>query len=247
MKNVGILIQARIASTRLPGKVLFQLGKTNFNSISLMNKRLDKKEINEIAEVVIITSNNKCDDSIEYLCKREKLEVFRGSEKDVLDRYFQAAIKFKFHTIIRLTSDCPFIDYKEVSKILKIHNYNNNDYTTNSFQGSTIVDGCDVEVFSFAALKRAHRNTHNMKDREHVTTFFTKENNFKISLIDPKFKLPYTRLTLDTPEDYEVISQIIDLVDDPINIDIETLGKIYYQRKLNYINNFIKRNSGWNK
>ena len=86
-----------------------------------------------------------------------------------------------------------------------------------------------------------------MKDREHVTTFFTKENNFKISLIDPKFKLPYTRLTLDTPEDYEVISQIIDLVEDPINIDIETLGKIYFQRKLNYINNFIKRNSGWNK
>ena len=247
MKNIGILIQARISSTRLPGKVLYQLGKTNFNSISLMNKRLDKKEINEIAEVVIITSNNECDDSIEYLCRREQLKVFRGSEKDVLDRYFQASRKFKFHTIIRLTSDCPFIDHKEVSKILSIHNNNNNDYTTNSFPDSTIVDGCDVEVFSFAALKRAHRDAQTIKDREHVTTFFTKANNFKISLIDPEFKLPYTRLTLDTPEDYEVISQIIDLVDDPMNIDIETLGKIYFQKKLNCINNFIKRNSGWNK
>ncbi len=247
MKNVGILIQARISSTRLPGKVLYQLGKTSFNSISLMNKRLNKKEIKEIAEVVIITSNNKADNAIEYLCRRENLKVFRGSEKDVLDRYFQAAKKFKFHTIIRLTSDCPFIDFKEVSKVLNIHNHNKNEYTSNSFQDSTIVDGCDVEVFSFAALKRAHKDAQTMKDREHVTTFFTKENNFKISLIDPKFKLPYTRLTLDTPEDYEVISQLIDLVEDPINIDIETLGKIYFQKKLNCINNFIKRNSGWNK
>ncbi len=245
--KVGILIQARISSTRLPGKVLFKLGNTQFNSLQLIYERLLKNNITDFAEIVFLTSNNKCDDAIDYFCKSQKYPVFRGEEKDVLDRYYQAACKYNFDQIIRLTSDCPFIDSKEILRIYSIHNRKNNDYTTNSFEGSSIVDGCDVEVFNFISFKKVYRLASTIRDREHVTPFFSRENGFVCSYEDPGFIYPYTRLTLDTPEDFRVISEILNIIEDPVNARIEEFAKIYNEKGFSKYNNFIKRNSGWGK
>ncbi len=245
--KVGILIQARISSTRLPGKVLFNLGNTQFNSLHLLYKRLSKKKITNFAKIVFLTSNNKCDDVIEYFCKSQEYPVFRGEEQDVLDRYYQAACKYKFDQIIRLTSDCPLVDPQEILRVYSIHNLKQNDYTTNSFEGSSIVDGCDVEVFNFRSFKKVHSLARSARDREHVTPYFSKENGFICSNEDPGLIYPYTRLTLDTPEDFRVISEILNRINDPINIGIEELAKIYNEEEYSKYNNFIKRNSGWDK
>ncbi len=245
--RTGILIQARLSSTRLPGKVMFKLGNTNLNSLDLIHKRISKNEINDFARIVFITSHNKCDDAINYYCKEQNYLVFRGEEDDVLSRYYQAAINFNLEQIIRLTSDCPFIDYKEILRVYKIHNYKKNDFTSNSFEGSSIVDGCDVEIFNFSSLKRAFDSAKSKMDREHVTRYFSSQNSFKFSFEDPNMQYPYTRLTLDTPEDFHVISKLLDLIPDPINSNINEFAKLYYENNLDKYNNFIKRNSGWSK
>ena len=245
--ETGILIQARTSSQRLPGKVLYKLGKTNMNSISLIIKRLNNPYLNKISRICFLTSDKECDNAIEYYCYKNNVDVFRGNEDDVLDRYYKASKYLKLKTIIRLTADCPFIDNKEVKRILSEHNKFNNDYTTNSFEGSSIVDGCDVEVFTFEALEKAHMEAKESLDREHVTTYFHKKNEFKISLSDPNFPFAYTRLTLDTSADFKVISELIDLVDDPIRTDIEDYARIYHNKNLSKINNYIARNSGWGK
>ena len=245
--RTGILIQARLSSTRLPGKVMFKLGNSNFNSLDLIHKRISKKEINDFAKIIFITSNNKCDDAIDSYCKEQKYLVFRGEEEDVLSRYYAAARSFNLEQIIRLTSDCPFIDYEEILRVHKIHNYKNNDFTSNSFEGSSIVDGCDVEIFNFSSLKKAFNSAKNKIDREHVTSYFSAQNKFKCSFEDPNMEYPYTRLTLDTPEDFFVISELLNLIEDPINSKISEFAKLYYEKNLSKYNNFIKRNSGWSK
>ena len=118
--KVGILIQARISSTRLPGKVLFQLGDSKFNSLKLIYERISKKIITDFADIIFLTSTNKCDDAIVYFCNNQNFSVFRGDENDLLERYYEASKFYKLDQIIRLTSDCPFIDPYEISRVFQI-------------------------------------------------------------------------------------------------------------------------------
>ena len=176
--EIGILIQARLSSERLPGKILFRLGKTGYNCISLISARL--KEIGKIFKITILTTFDKCDDAIVYECQKLKLDYFRGSKDDVLERYYKGAIDKNVKTIIRITSDCPFIDPDEIKRVLELHQQNNNDYTTNSFENSTIADGMDVEIFSRDALKIAFEKAKLPSEREHVTFFFQKKPNIPL-------------------------------------------------------------------
>ena len=241
--KVSILIQARLSSQRLPGKILYKLGGSNYNSLLLIAKRLET--LRDAMEIVVLTSREKCDDAIEFFANKNKIKCFRGSHKDVLQRYFDCSTYLKSNTIIRLTSDCPFIDPNEIKRVLEIHNKNNNDYTTNTFEGSTIVDGFDVEIFSYEALKRAAKEAFLPSHREHVTFYFKKENNFKIEYTDPKLDFPYTRLTLDTPEDYESISKLIEKIDDVENCQMREIVSIFYKYEFNKINSKIVKNLGW--
>ena len=243
--ETSILIQARLSSKRLPGKILYKLGHKSFNSITLINKRLEK--LKEEMDLIVITSNNACDDAIEYVAKSCNLKCLKGSENDVLERYFKCANYLKTKTIIRITSDCPLIDPNEIKRVLDIHKMNKNDYTTNTFEGSSIVDGFDVEVFSFEALQRAYLEATLPSEREHVTFYFKKENKFKIEYTDPKLDFPYTRLTLDTPKDFEAISNLIDKIQDIETIKMKEIIKIFYNNKLNKINSSIYKNQGWEK
>lgn len=241
--DISILIQARLSSSRLPGKILYRLGNKNFDCINLIHKRLS--DFKNKTDISLITTTLKCDDCIEFIARENNLKCFRGSQEDVLERYFNAAKKFGSKTIVRLTSDCPLIDQKEVKRVLDIHKNNNNDYTTNSFEGSSIIDGFDVEVFSFKALEKAYYEASLPSEREHVTFYFKKNNKFKVEFTDPNLKLPYTRLTLDTPEDFKAISILINNIDDIEKISMTDIAQIFYKLKLDKLNKNIIKNHGW--
>lgn len=241
--NFKILIQARLSSTRLPGKVLFKLGDTNYSSLSLMIKRLTQKY--ELSQIVILTTIDKCDDAICEEANNLNVECFRGSKEDVLERYYLSAKNMNVDNIIRLTSDCPFIDVNEVDRVLKIHVSNKNDYTTNSFENSSIVDGMDVEVISFKALTSAYIEASLPSEREHVTFYFNNNKKFKIEKTDPNLKNEYIRLTLDTPEDFKCISKLINIIEDPLTINMRDIIFIYKTKNLNLINGNIQKNLGW--
>ena len=196
-------------------------------------------------DIAFITSDKECDKAINFAANINKFKCLRGSHKDVLKRYYDCATLLNSKTIIRLTSDCPLIDSNEIKRVLKIHQNNNNDYTTNTFEGSSLVDGFDVEVFSYAALERAFNESFLPSHREHVTFYFQKENNFKIEYVDPNLNFPYTRLTLDTPEDFEAISQLLTNVENIEKLSMKEIINLFYTLDLNKINSSIEKNHGW--
>ena len=208
-----------------------------------MVKRLRTLENN--IDIVFITSEEKCDDVILFSANNMGIKCLRGSQNNVLKRYYDCAKLLNTKTIIRLTSDCPFIDPIEIKRVLNIHLKNKNDYTTNTFDGSSIVDGFDVEVFEFNALKRAYEEATLPSEKEHVTFYFKEENKFKIEKTDPKLKFPYTRLTLDTPEDFKALSNLVDKVDKIEEMNMFDIVENFYKFKLNNINFVIEKNQGW--
>ena len=239
----SILIQARLSSKRLPGKILFKLGNSSHSAITLLCERL--KTLQNEFDVAFITSDKDCDKAISLVTNKKNFKCFKGSHSDVLKRYYDCATFLKSKTIIRITSDCPLVDPNEIRRLLKIHQDNNNDYTTNTFEGSSIVDGFDVEVFSYKALKRAYEEASLPSDREHVTFFFKEDNNFKIEYVDPNLNFPYTRLTLDTPEDFEAISKLLDQVENIEELSMIEIINNFYKLNLNKINSSIPKNHGW--
>ena len=165
--KIVCIIQARISSTRLPAKILLP----GYNKPLLFHliDRINKcKQINK---VVVATSKNSLDDLLYDLCLSKKINVFRGSLDDLLDRYFKCAKKFKADHIVRITSDCPLIDPKIIDSVIKKYlSVKNLDYMSNIHPPS-YPDGFDVEIFSFKALRKAHVTAKNNFEREHVTPY----------------------------------------------------------------------------
>ena len=202
MKKVTAIIQARIGSKRLRGKVLKKInGKPN---ILLLLDRLSKaKTINKIIVAIPDTSENN---KLEILL-RKKYEVFRGSEKNVLKRYFNFAKKYSVKDILRITSDCPLIDFRLIDKIGKIYLSNKYDYVSN-IEKRTFADGMDIEFFSFKTLKRAYANSINEYDQEHVTKYILRSDKFKKFNYSDKLDFSNLRITLDRNEDLILIRKI---------------------------------------
>ncbi len=247
--KVGICIQARLSSQRLPGKVLYGLGNTSYNSLSLMLARIQSqiKKMTHPVSLYVLTTEDPCDLAIYSFCQSQGINCFRGSTDDVLSRYFYASSLYNLSTIVRLTSDCPFIDPLEISRVLDLFFEGSADYATNSFDGSTVMDGGDVEVLSFDALRSAFYKAKLYSEREHVTHFINQPNGFKCLYLDPFLPFPYTRLTLDTPQDFIVISKIVDHFgpQEILNASMFEVSDVYHLSQFYEINGSIKRNSGW--
>ena len=206
---IGCIIQARMSSIRLPGKVMMKVENENTMLDCVINQLQSSKEIKNI---VIATTDQKEDDVIVEFVKRRAIKYFRGSKKDVLDRYYQCAKKFKFSEIIRITSDNPLIDYEIADTVVKYFKLNNYDYISNrsTFQGfSTYPLGYDVEVFTFSALENAWKNAKLPSEREHVTPYFYKNKEiFRQTSIENSEDLSRFRCTVDTKYDLELIQKI---------------------------------------
>ena len=201
--NIVIIIQARMSSTRLPGKVLLPLhNKTVLDYVCSRSKKVVMAN-----EVIVATSVDVSDDKIEMHCIKNKYNVFRGSLDDVLDRYYKAAKKYNADVIVRITADCPFIDYVIVNKMVKKFINSNNDYY---YLGGNFPDGLDCSIIRFQALEKAYNEAYLKSDREHVCPYIEKNNDiFNIDFMNYKFDLYNYRWTLDHDNDYIFLKETI--------------------------------------
>jgi spore coat polysaccharide biosynthesis protein SpsF len=206
--KVEIYVQARMGSTRLPGKVLMPvLGKP---LLSYLVERLRK--VTEADAIAILTTTQKEDDLIVNVCKELDVLCYRGPEDDVLQRYYQVAKKRRPDTVVRITADCPLMDPAIVDEVINTFRseWPQWDYISNSFE-STFPRGMDVEVFSFAALEKAALNATTAAEHEHVTPYiYGHRELFRMRNVSCNTNLSNLRLTVDTPEDFHLIKLIFE-------------------------------------
>lgn len=206
---IGIIIQARMGSSRLPGKTL-----KNLNGKPSLWHVYNRCKTSKCADIVVIaTTQDKSDDQIDKFCKQHKIPCFRGSVNDVLSRYYNAAKKFKIDVIARVTGDCPLTDPFTIDRVFKAYKDQKCDYISNAVPGErTFPRGLDVEVFSFAALEKAYNEATENTEREHVTPYLwqNKKNEYKRGKIvtAPKELRRNYRLTVDYQEDFALIDMI---------------------------------------
>ena len=205
-----IIVQARMNSTRLPGKILKKImGKP------LLEYQIQRlKRVRNADDVVIATTVNKADDLIVDLCKNLGCKFFRGSENDVLLRYVESAKKFNADLIVRINSDCPLIDPLVVERIIDyfLSDLNNYDYVSNILEVGYPI-GFHTEVFSIGAIMKANNNSTNNLEREHVTPYIYRNPNlFNLASITLDHDLSEYRLTVDYPEDFLLIKNVIEVL-----------------------------------
>ena len=172
--KTSLITQARSGSTRLPGKILKKINDESLLEIHL--KRLNK--CNNVSNIIVATTDKPEDKVIYDYAIDWGFNSFRGSESDVLDRFYQAVRKEKPDWIVRVTSDCPLIDPILVDKLINFAHDNNTDYCSNTLV-ENYPDGQDIEVFKFSALEAAWKNANLSSDREHVTPYIRNNSDFK--------------------------------------------------------------------
>jgi spore coat polysaccharide biosynthesis protein SpsF (cytidylyltransferase family) len=198
------IIQARMSSERLPGKVMKEtLGKP------LIGYLLDRLKLSAmIDKIVLATSNLPENDGLCTYVSKSGVDVFRGSEDDVLDRFYQAATRYGATTIVRITGDCPLIDPAVCDLVINRFIKDGLDYIRT---GSTFAEGLDCEVLSFQALKISWEEARLKSEREHVTLFVRNHNEMfkQLSLENSRDDSSY-RVVVDEPEDFDVVKNIIE-------------------------------------
>ena len=228
--TVTAIIQARMGSSRLPGKVLKEV-----NGKPLLLHQIERlKTCRWIDQLLVATTNEQQDNQIVEFCEKYNINVFRGSENNVLERYYKAWEKFGGETIVRLTSDCPIIDAEIVDETIKYYLNNNFDYVSNTLE-RTFPRGLDTEVFSADALKVSYNAAILERDKEHVTPYiYTNPDKFKMGSYKGQTDYSQYRWTVDTAEDFELIERLLNAY----------IGK---ENELNLITavNLMKENPAW--
>lgn len=204
--KIGVIIQARMGSTRLPEKVM-----KNIQGKTILGHVIERvKQSTLIDEIIIATTTLNKDSVIETESLNHGVKVFRGSEDDVLSRYYYAAKENDLDVVIRITSDCPLIDPNILDKVINCYLENNYEVVSNT--GSEIHDrtfprGLDTEIFSFKILEYAFHNANEKYQREHVTPYIYENTDKKYCYKNDVDYSKY-RWTLDTEEDFELISEV---------------------------------------
>jgi len=221
-KKVVVIIQARMGSSRLPGKILEDIeGQPMLWHI--VNR---VKTCKLIDEIVVATTVEKNDDQVEEFCKKNDIEVFRGSEADVLDRYYQVAQLYKADVIARITGDCAVIDPKVTDRVVAsyLENQDSCDFASNALN-RTYPYGVETEVTSFEVLKSAWENAKEERYREHVMPYIIDHPElFHLKSVESNEDLSYLRWTVDQKEDLELIREIYKRLYSP--------GKIFYMEDI---------------
>jgi spore coat polysaccharide biosynthesis protein SpsF len=208
--KIVLIVQARMGSTRLPGKVLLPvMGRP------ILAYQLDRlKNVKYANEIVIATSDNKCDDSIVEYCEQNNVAFYQGSESDVLSRFFNAATKFKADIVVRLTADCPLIDPAVIDQVIAVYceDMGQRTYVCNTLE-RTYPRGMDVEVFPVGLLHEANRYAKTKHDREHVTPYLIRNdlNNIVLRNVTYYKNISAYRFTLDYSKDFKQISSILNV------------------------------------
>jgi len=197
-----------MGSSRLPGKVLKQIcGRP---MLGLVVERASRSQL--VSKIVVATTTDLGDDPVEDFCRSSGITCFRGSEFDVLDRYYQAARENRADIVVRLTADCPFVDAALIDTAIEKLLETKADFTANRLPPPyqrTYPIGLDTEVATFKALETAWKLAVKPFEREHVMPFlYDPQNNFKIVILDADKNHGNQRWTVDTPEDLDFIQQV---------------------------------------
>lgn len=243
MNNL-LVIQARTGSSRLPNKVLKELcGKPMLQHIIERTQKSKKVDC-----IVVATTVREEDGKIEELCKNINIDCYRGSEDDVLDRYYQAANRYKPVNVIRITADCPFIDPIIIDQIIQVHEDGGYDYTSNTLV-ETYPDGLDTEVFKFSALKKAWEKADLASEREHVTPYIKFKDDFKRFSVERSPSLAEKRWTVDNDCDFEVVEQVYNALYGKKDIFLmnDILNFLDNNPQIERMNEHIMRNEGYLK
>ena len=221
--KVLAIVQARMGSTRLPNKVMRPiLGRP---MIELLLARLSRAK--HIEQIIVATGDDSRNDPLAKHCKQLGYVVVRGSDNDVLDRYYQAARPSAPEVVVRITGDCPLIDCDVVDKVIEYFLEQGVDYVSNT-SPPTFPDGLDTEVFTFAALEQAAQNASEPSAREHVTPFIRESKSFKTANYANAEDCSGGRWTVDEPEDFEVINAVFEHFKPRLDFtwrDVYTLSK----------------------
>lgn len=207
--RILIVIQARNTSTRLPGKVLLPLSGKPL--LLRMYERVNSSRVQK--EIAVATTTDAEDDSIEDLCLKNNINVFRGHPTDLLDRHYNAGLKFNADVIVKIPSDCPLICPEVIDKVILYYSEHKNKYDfVSNLHPATYPDGNDVEVIPMKILKEAFDEADKIFEREHTTPFiWERKERYRLGNVEWETGLNYSmthRFTIDYIEDYEFIRRV---------------------------------------
>jgi spore coat polysaccharide biosynthesis protein SpsF len=244
MTVLGIL-QARMTSRRLPGKVLKPI-----LGVPMLARQIERiRRARELEKLVVATSTDSTDDPVAELCTRIGITCFRGSLNDVLERYHHAALQFDPRYIVRLTGDCPLTDPEVIDAAIHMCRDGAFDYVTNAIEGG-YPDGLDVEVFTLASLQQAYREARQPAQREHVTPFIDSQpNRFKIGHLKSEIDHSGLRWTVDEPQDFRLVTLIYEALypSRPNFATRDILALLGAHPEWKTINAGIERNAGYKR
>jgi spore coat polysaccharide biosynthesis protein SpsF len=212
IKKVVATIEARMTSTRLPGKVLLEIGGKP--ALEFMIDRIKQSRL--VDDIVVATTVNSSDQPIIDLCNKIACKYFRGSEEDVLLRVLEAAKSVNADIIVELTGDCPFIDPKIIDEVIELYFSGEYDYASNVVERS-FPDGFDTQVFSVQSLEKVSLMTDDPLDRVHVSCYFyNNPQRFRLVnlMADRDLTWPDLRLTIDEQADYQLLKLIAEKLRD---------------------------------
>jgi spore coat polysaccharide biosynthesis protein SpsF (cytidylyltransferase family) len=222
---IGCIVQARMGSSRLPGKVMKKIGDKFLLDYVLEQLKSSKN----IEKIIVATTTLTSDDIICKYVSSKNIKFFRGSSDDVLDRYYQCAKKFTVDTIVRITADNPLIDPNIIDRVINEFSNKKVDYITNTLD-RTFPYGTEVEIFSFKSLEKAWKNAIKPSEREHVTPFIRDpKNKFILMNIKHSENHSYLRYTVDRMSDLKLVKEIIKNISTR-PIVIQDIIKLYKQK-----------------
>ncbi len=233
------LLQARMSSSRLPGKVMMPILERPMLSLQIERLRRARR----LDELVVATSTELSDDPLAALCEREGVACFRGPLDDVLGRFYQAAESYGADQIVRLTGDCPLADPAVVDSVIEFFVGQNVDYASNTLN-PTWPDGLDVEVLTRNALEIAYREATEPYEREHVTPFlWGHPERFGLANLEGPRNLSHHRWTVDEPEDFDLVARIFQMLypRDHAFTTEEVLALLERNPELANVNQHLKR------
>lgn len=242
---IAAIVQARMGSTRLPGKVMKTLSGRPMLWHIITRLSYSKK----IENIIVATTERQEDSVIVKLASEMGINFYCGSSEDVLDRYYQSAKIFNVDPLVRITADCPLIDPEIVDNIVDYYSKSTFDYVTNTIE-PTMPDGLDTEVFSFKTLEKAWTEAKKPSEREHVTPYIRNHPElFKLGNYEYEIDLSGMRWVVDEESDYRLISEVYKYLykDGEIFYMNDVLNLLPRYPELNDINKNIKRNEGYIK
>lgn len=242
--NIIAIIQARMNSTRLPNKVMAEISGHPLLYYVCYRAR---KAVT-VNDTVVATTTHIADNAIAEFCRQEGIPCFRGSEEDVLDRYYQAAKVFSADAIVRLTADCPLLDPAVIDRVVGVFRAGDYDYVSNTIEAS-YPDGLDTEVMKYTALERAWIEACLKSEREHVTSYIWKHHDL-FHIMNVKNEVDYSaiRWTVDEPEDLVFIQRIYEHFGSSAECSWqEVISFLHENPRLISINDAFQRNEGYTK